>query len=265
MEAIKSCEFGITPTVRTFFSLYSVLNIIEIISAKKVCSIYKWLKKTNQSPEKTLIIGSYITGMRFANCFCNRSQITVLDIHPHMKGFLNPQIAFTTSFDEIEDEDWDLIVDTSGLGGIDPTDLSRIKKPQACIIEDPSSDGSDPVIRKKNQCSRLISDVETDRKGILCTGGIEAKTSGTMTLTMEVLRCSMHDALHQDGVLYSTSSFESYERILFTEKDPDTFFASLLRPALIVSSLTNVDCNTIIEENLSRIQSSVIDFGENQP
>ena len=68
----------------------------------------------------------------------------------------------------------------------------------------------------------------------------------------------MADIMELDGVLYSTATLEFFERLLFRKKDPAGFLSRLESTALMVSSLLDVDCDTVLERNLSMIKSRVI-------
>ncbi|ABD39999.1 conserved hypothetical protein [Methanospirillum hungatei JF-1] len=99
----------------------------------------------------------------------------------------------------------------------------------------------------------LFTAMGTRHKGILRTFGLGSKTSGTMTLTLEVIRSSMNAALQEEGVLYCSSHLDFFERMIFKENDLDKFFTQLLRSALIISSLKDVDPDAILKRYLSRI------------
>lgn len=254
----SSSEIGITPTVRTFFSRYTVFDILDRICTGKVNAVLDWLTEGGIHPENCLIIGSYLTGARLANRLKGTSSVTVLDIHPHLRCFLDPEVAFETDVHALDTRNWDFIMDTSGLGGINPIDLQRLQSPRAFLVEDPASDGSDEYLLNINHTKALLDVFSAREAGIVWTDGLCAKTSGTMTLTMEILRRSMRDAALEEGALYSTASMEFYERMLFQEKNPDAFLERLNRPALVVSSLKDVDCDGIIEQNLVALRSRVI-------
>ncbi|HWQ63802.1 MAG TPA: SAM-dependent methyltransferase HcgC family protein, partial [Methanospirillum sp.] len=217
MLEICRSEDGITPTVKTFFSLYMLQDVIDQITLKKTLAVLQWLERTGPMPRKCLIIGAYLTGARLANTLAKTSSVTVIDQFPLVKNFLDSHVSFTSSIEDLPTEGWDLIVDTTGLGGIDPQILKKLGTPLIFVAEDPCSDGSDAVILKVNQCYRLIGSMESERKGVLQTGGLNTKTSGTMTLMVEILRRSMEDAIKLEGVLYSTGYCEPFERILFRE------------------------------------------------
>lgn len=257
MAEIPSSEDGITPTVKTFFSRYTVADVIDHICAGKVSAVRRWLSNEGLRPEKCLIIGSYLTGASLANSLATSSSVTVLDIYPHLRRFLDPKVSFTTSIRALDAGGWDFVMDTSGLGGIRPADLPGLGRPDAYLVEDPASDGSDDILRHIDRTRALLKAFPAARAGVLWTDGLSTKTSGTMTLAMGALCRAMGDASREEGVLYSTASMGFYERVLFQEKDPDTFLEALKKPALAVSSLKEIDCNRIVEKNLCAIRSRV--------
>lgn len=251
-------EDGITPTVRTYFSRFTVGDIIDRIRIVKEDAVFRWLDEYGVRPEQVLIIGSYLTGAGLANRLVHASSVTVMDIHVHLRRFLDPRVEFIESVHTLRNRHFDCIIDTSGLGGIKPADLQSLDPPHVFLAEDPGSDGSDDALLQINQASLLLETIPAPVRGLLYTDGLRTKTSGTMTLTVEILRRSMEDALKEEGVLYSTASLEFYERILFRERDVDAFLERLKRPALIVSSLREIDCDAILQGNLLPLQSRVI-------
>jgi hypothetical protein len=265
MNTIPLHEDGITSAVQTLFSTYLVSDILEKITFRKVKAILAWLDKDGKKPKNCLIIGSYLTGAKLANTLGKVTPVTVLDRFSHLQTLLDPGIAFVTRVEDLPPSRWDFIMDTSGLGGINPEVLDAFPAPASFLVEDPCSEGSDTTILRKNQCFFLLSRVNASRKGSLFTGGLKTKTSGTMTLMIEVLQRSMNDAKQAQGVLYSTSPLEHFERLLFIEKNHDQFLASLQRPALIVSSLEPLDCDEVITRNLSSVTCRILDFSGKVP
>lgn len=264
MTAGSLKENGITPAVNTYFSGLTVRNVIDAVCRIKADAVFRWLDGTGVEMNDVLIIGTYLTGAHLACRLAERSQVTVLDIYPHLKHLLNPGVRFVSGFPDLPPRKWDVIVDTSGLGGVSPGMLRTLPAPEILLVEDPCSDASDEIIKRTSQCGKILSRMSAIRKGILVTGGLQSKTSGTMTLTMDILRRSMCDALQEEGVLYSTAAMESYERVLFQERDMKEFQRRLDRPALTVSSLVDADCDTIIRRNLSGLSSRVRNYGEGE-
>ncbi|WP_319578792.1 SAM-dependent methyltransferase HcgC family protein [uncultured Methanospirillum sp.] len=258
-------EDGITPTVKTFFSQYLLQDLLDQITLKKALAVLKWLESTGPMPKACLICGAYLTGARLANTLARTASVTVLDQFPLVKNLLDPGVAYTTSIDDLPTGGWDLIMDTTGLGGIDPLMLRRFETPPIFVAEDPCSDGSDAVILQANQCYKLIGSMASERKGVLCTGGLSTKTSGTMTLMVEIMRRSMEDATRLEGVLYSTGSWEHFERLLFKEQNYEEFRKKLQRSALIVSSLMPVNPDEVIQTHVSALSSTITDFSEFRP
>jgi len=264
MKSPPRAEDGITPTVKTVFSRYTVRDIFEQISSGKTDAVLHWLDVKKLVPKKSLVIGAYRTGSHLANVLVKRSPVTLLDIYPHISYFLDHEVSFETVFSKVEKSGWDFVMDTSGLGGISAADLGGIETPAAFLVENPCTDGSDAAILATSRHRALLEAVKASHRGFLYTYGVQAKTSGTMTLTLEVIFRAIQDACREEGVLYATSSLEFYERILFKQQDAARFVALLDRPALVVSTLKEIDCDVIIEKNLSRITSVVIDYLEGE-
>lgn len=260
MEPAPRTEYGITHTVRTCTSKITVLNVIDRITSIKTGAVMAWLDREGCRPQDCLIIGAYLTGSGMANRLAGSSRVTVLDIYPHLENLLNPAVSFTTNPCEVTGQDWDFIFDTSGLGGISPEHLRRLSCTGAFLVEDPTSDGSDALIRNTSRCQEVAGCIRAKKIGILHTGGLNAKTSGTMTLAMEVLRHAVAGSLREEGVLYSIAPLEFTERILFHEKDVGRFKQSLDRPALVVSSLREIDCNAFVQAGIEKVRSRIAPF-----
>lgn len=259
-KAPKYVEPGITSTVKTIFSKTTVEDIIDAITDVKVNAIISYLEKNNIEPKNTLIVGVYLTGAKIANYLVETNPVTAVDIHPHLKFFLKPSVSFKNSLYELENsETFDLIIDTTGLGGLSLDEIKLLQSPTIFLAENPTSEGSDDLIKKIDATELRLNYFDAQYKGQLFSGGLNTKTSGTMTFTVEVLRNSMQDALQQEGVLYTTSSLDFYERILFQEKDISTFLKTIQRSALVISSLEEIDCDLIIEKNLKKITSTILD------
>ncbi|MDD1728267.1 MAG: DUF1188 domain-containing protein [Methanospirillum sp.] len=260
MNNYISCEEGITPTVTTIFSQTRITDIMDQITGGKVHAVHEWLNNQEYTPERCLIIGAYLTGAKLAASLKKTASVTVFDQYPHLGCLVDPDVSYVSCSDDLKAHRWDLIVDTTGLGGISSDILGSLSSPALFVVEDPCSEGSDETIIKTSQCQTLLQKIPAQKRGRLFTSGLATKTSGTMTLTAEVLGRSIRDATKQEGVLYSTAPLDHYERILFKEKDYETFLKKIYQSALIVSSLVNMDCDKILTKNLSCICSKVIDF-----
>ncbi len=253
-------EWGITRTVQTTFSQYTIYDILTLVGQKKGEAVSAWLDTRGLFPRRTLIFGSYLTGAAVARFLLPGSEVLIHDIHPQVQSLVPSGAGFTTHPEELTGT-WDCIVETTGLGGISAAFLERFSA-RSFIVEDPCSDGSDACIRNKSQCIRLAEKFNAPDRGVLFSTGLIAKTSGTMTLTIEIIRRSMSDVLGREGVLYCSASLDFFERILFQERDPTRFFTLLDRPALIVSSLCPVDPDEVIGRNLDSLLSVVRNPGE---
>ena len=165
-------EYGITRTVRTCTSSITLQNVVDTIISRKVDVVAGWLEKEGIKPENCLIIGAYLTGSGVANRLIGQSAVTVLDIYPHLKCLLNPGISFTTNLDNIADNDWDFVMDTTGIGGIQQAEIQRIHCSRAFLMEDPTSDGSDEIIRGTRKCRELVRYSQAPKRGILWTSGL---------------------------------------------------------------------------------------------
>ncbi|MCK9152530.1 SAM-dependent methyltransferase HcgC family protein [Methanobacterium alcaliphilum] len=252
-------EPGITSTVKTIFSKTTVEDIINTIADYKKNAVLKYLSANNIQPSHTLIVGTYLTGAKIANDLVKRGHVTVVDIHPQVKSFLDSSVTFKNSIYELNiQQTFDLIVDTTGLGGLSSEEMNHLKAPEVFLAENPTSDGSDEMIKKIDATKNRLEYFNAPFIGQIFTEGLNTKTSGTMSLAVEVMKNSMHEVLHKEGVLYSVSSLDFYERILFQEKDTAKFLKTIQRPAIVVSSLGKIDPDSIIEKNLKKIYSKIL-------
>lgn len=254
-------EAGITKTVNTIFSKITVEDIINQITSMKTHAISSWFEKKGIENENTLIIGAYLTGAKLANLMVRTTPVTVVDIYPHLKDFLNQKVVFKNKISEVDAAiNYGVIIDTTGIGGLNILDLAKLNPSRAFLVENPCSDGSDYRIKRVDESLDRLEVSKAKHRGFLFTVGLNSKTSGTMTLAMEVLRHSWENVLQKEGVMYAVSSMDFYERILFKEKDPKKFIKSIRRPGLIISSLEPVNCDHVIQEQLNKIKSQVIDY-----
>ena len=108
-----------------------------------------WVESLNVDVDETVIVGAYLTGMKLANRLKEISKVTVIDIHPILKSLLDKNIAFTDDLNRISSAD--LVIDTTGLGGLSPeTVMERVSSDvNIFLVEDPTSEGSDSNILQK--------------------------------------------------------------------------------------------------------------------
>lgn len=254
-------ETGITGAVTTSISSYRTQDIIDAIAEKKADATLAWINRHNITPASVLIFGAYLTGAAVAAKLAGQGNVTIVDIHPYIIPLIDCRIDYFSTVADLPQQDWDLIIDTTGLGGIAASDLSKISA-EALLIEDPCSDGSDMLIRNSSTRPSALSSHPATIKGMLWTSGLGSKTSGTMTLTIEVLARSASAACRMDGTLYSIAAADFFERTLFKEQNYQNFRKSLDHPALLISSLVPHDPDAILGQHLSLIYSEVRESGE---
>lgn len=251
-------DTGITSHVFTVTSQITVADVIKKITEIKCDAAYNWITSLNEDIENSVVIGAYLTGTGLSKRLKKISNVTVVDIYPHLEEIVDNGVVFTSDLTLIKDGD--LVVDTTGLGGLKP-EMAKLINGNIFLAEDPTSDGSDSSILEKNNLMDRFRASSSNYNGILRTGGINSKTSGTMTLTIDVLRKSLEDILKKSGVLYSVANMEFYEGALFKEKDVDKFLKLIKKPALTVSTLEPFPCDEIIINYLGKIGSEVKNAG----
>ena len=279
LEEQKYCspelETGITSTVTTSYSSLTIWDIIKIIAGKKSDVVNEWIDSLPVQIERPVIAGTYLTGASLAQKLVRRKEIKeveVLDIYPHLNKLLyaswdveskdnavneinNAKISFSSDLGHLKTGD--MVIDTTGLGGIDVNQIKELNSCKVFLAEDPSSDGSDDLIQSKNFTEQRINASSANHRASIFTSGLGSKTSGTMTLTMDVLRKCLEEVLKEEGVLYAVASLEFYERILFKEENTEKFLETLQRPAIVASSLKAVDLDIILAKQLAKIRVTI--------
>jgi hypothetical protein len=250
-------------------------DIIRIITGKKSDAVLEWLNSLPLTIKNPVIAGTYLTGASVAQRLTHLPEIKnilILDIYPHLHQLMDvswdfkdennikteqSKISFSTDLSQLKTGD--MVMDTTGLGGIDQEIIEDLKKCEVFLVEDPTSDGSDRLIQAKNFTSSRLEASSAQHKATLFTSGLGSKTSGTMTLTLDVLRKSLNEVLKKEGVLYAVASLDFYEGILFKEKDTKKFLKAIQRPAIVVSSLNSINLDSILIKYLENISSTILE------
>ena len=247
-------DTGITSEVFTVTSRMSVEDIIKKITEIKSKVVCNWINSLDITIENSVVVGAYLTGIELSRRLKRISNVTVIDIYPHLEKLVEDDIEFDSNLIKVKDAD--LVVDTTGLGGLRPK-ITKLINGNVFLVEDPTSDGSDNLIIQKGNILNRLRLSSSNYKGVLKTEGLNSKTSGTMTLTVEVLRKSLEDVLKRSGVLYGVAGMGFYEGVLFKEKDVDKFLRLIKKPAITVSTLEPISCDEIIEKYLKEIDCRV--------
>lgn len=270
-------ETGITPTVTTSYSNLTILDIIRTIAGKKSDAVVEWINSIPTDIEKSVIAGTYLTGASLAHKLIQNeksNEVEVIDIYPHLNKLLSvswdPQsypvetgnnkkskIHFSSDLSHLKNGN--MVIDTTGLGGIEIEQVKELDSCKVFLAEDPTSDGSDEVIQSKNFTSQRLEASRAPYKARIFTSGLKSKTSGTMTLTLDVLRKSLEEVLKEEGVLYAVASLDFYEGILFKEKDAEKFLQTVNRPAMVVSSLKSVNLDDVLTRYMEKVNVNIIE------
>ena len=273
-------------TVKSTIRLIDIFNLILERKASAALDLFNDLTDNGivnkESP--IVIIGTYFTGISIAKylSYNNYNDIAIVDIYPHLEGFIDSKLG-NPILEELEDDgnyesdissfqcfrhikfssdldligNADIVIDTTGLGGINESQSEAIST-KVFLIEDPIAEDNDPLLKDKNNIYKRADLVNSSHKYVLKTKGLNTKTSGTMTFTIDVLRQSMNRILAEDGVLYCSSEMTFYEEIIFKEKDLDKFFSLIESPVIKVSTILPFDCDDIIKGFIDEIHSEII-------
>ena len=172
----------------------------------------------------------------------------------NINKFKRKHINFSTDLELIYSGD--IIIDTTGFGGLAPEQLEKIEV-KGFLIEDPTSESNDIIIQNKNNINSRLKNVKATNKAILKTKGINTKTSGTMTLTIRVLTNALNSALEKEGVLYSACDMRFFEDIIFKEKNIAKFLNIINKEAITVSTIKLFNCDELLNNQIKKIDSKI--------
>ncbi len=258
-------DTGITTEILTIKSEIRLIDIFNDIIKKKSEACFNYIEGLKiADDEKIVVIGTYFTGAGIAKKLSEKyANIVVVDIYPHLEELLNTplggesknNIVFSSDFDLIYDGD--VVIDTTGFGGVNVEQSSGLDV-HAFIIEDPIAEDNDEMLNNKNNIKDRLNAVKSPNKAVLKTKGIDTKTSGTMTLTIGVLTHVLNECFKKDGVLYSACEMGFYEEIIFKEKNIPKFIELAKRKALKISTINLFNPDDFILNELNNIESKMI-------
>ncbi len=258
-------DTGITCEVLTIKSEIKLIDIFNNIIEKKSECIYDYIEKLNiDSGSKIVVIGTYFTGVGIVKKLSEKYEnILLIDIYPHLEellyteigGEIKNKINFSSDLDLIYD--CDVVIDTTGFGGLDVSQSSKLDV-EAFIIEDPVAEDNDELLENKNNIKERLSAVKSPNKAIIKTKGIDTKTSGTMTLTIGVLTNVLNETFKKKGVLYSACEMGFYEEVIFKQKDIDKFIELADNKAIKISTIKPFNLDELILDELNKIESKMI-------
>lgn len=272
-------------TVKSRIKLLDIFNLILERKATAVLDLFNGLIGDGiiEKESSIIIIGSYFTGTAIAKYFAinHFNDITIVDIYPHLEGLIDSKIGNPIELQEFDEsgdfkfneekkfknikfssdlsliKNVDIVIDTTGLGGINESQSQSINS-NVFLIEDPIAEDNDSLLKNKNNIYHRVDLVNSNRKYVLKTKGLNTKTSGTMTFTIDVLRQSMNRILATEGVLYCSSEMTFFEEIIFKQKDLDKFFSLIESSAIKVSTILPFDCDDVIRDFIDEIYSEIL-------
>ena len=258
-------DTGITSEVFTIKSETKLIDIFNKIVEKKAQAVSEYIESLNiDINKKIIVIGTYFTGVGIVKKLSAKYEnILLIDIYPHLKdllstpigGDLKNNVEFSSDLDLIYTGD--IVIDTTGFGGITPEQSSKFDV-DAFVIEDPVAEDNDTLLKNKNNIHERLNKVNSSNKAILKTTGINTKTSGTMTLTIGILNNVLNKCLEKEGVLYSACEMGFFEEIIFKEKDIDKFIELTNVNTLKVSTIDPFNCDELINNEIEKINSKMI-------
>lgn len=258
-------DTGITSEVFTIKSETKLVDIFNQIISKKSDAVFEYVERLNIDIDtKIVVIGTYFTGVGIVKRLSQKYEnILLVDIYPHLEellytdlgGDLKNKVKFSSDLDLIYSGD--VVIDTTGFGGINVEQSSKFDV-DAFIIEDPVAEDNDELLKNKNNIHERLEAVKSQNKAIIKTKGINTKTSGTMTLTIGILTDLLNKFLEREGVLYCACEMGFFEEIIFKEKDIAKFIELTDVNAFKVSTIKPFDLEELICEEINKINSNMI-------
>lgn len=257
-------DTGITSEVFTIKSEARITDIFNKIINKKSQAVFDYIESLKINPDsKIIVIGTYFTGVGIVKKLSEKyNNILLIDIYPHLEELLKTEIGgkvknnieFSSDLNLIYSGD--VVIDTTGFGGINEEQSSRFNV-ETFIIEDPVAEDNDCLLREKNNIHDRLKAVKAKNKAIIKTKGINTKTSGTMTLTIGVLTDVLNECGKIEGVLYSACEMGFFEEVLFKEQDIDKFMSLVDKAALKVSTINPFNCDELINDEIDKINCDI--------
>lgn len=258
-------DTGITSEVFTIKSETKLIDIFNNIINKKSEACLNYIDNLNlDKNNKIVVVGTYFTGVGIVKKLSEKyNNILLIDIYPHLKELLDTPIGgnyknsinFSTDLELIKTGD--VVIDTTGFGGLNVEQSSEINA-EVFLIEDPVAEDNDSLLKDKNNIHERINAVNASNKAILKTKGINTKTSGTMTLTIGVLTNALQKSQKREGVLYSACEMGFFEEVIFKEKNIPKFVELVSKNAMKISTINPFSCDDLIKTQLDKIESKMI-------
>lgn len=258
-------DTGITSEVFTIKSETRLIDIFNNIINKKSEACLNYIDNLNLDKNtKIVVVGTYFTGVGIVKKLSEKyNNILLIDIYPHLKELLDTNIGgnyknsinFSTDLELIKTGD--VVIDTTGFGGLNVEQSSEINA-EVFLIEDPVAEDNDSLLKDKNNIHERINAVNASNKAILKTKGINTKTSGTMTLTIGVLTNALQESQKKEGVLYSACEMGFFEEVIFKEKNIPKFVELVSKNAMKISTINPFSCDDLIKTQLDKIESKMI-------
>lgn len=258
-------DTGITSEVLTIKSEIRLIDIFNEIISKKSEVVFEYIESLNvDTNTRIIVIGTYFTGVGIVKRLSEKYEnILLIDIYPHLEellstdlgGNLRNNVEFSSDIDLIYSGD--IVIDTTGFGGITPEQSSKLDV-EAFVIEDPVAEDNDVLLKNKNNIHERLDEVNCLNNAIIKTKGINTKTSGTMTLAIGVLTNLLNRFHEMEGVLYCACEMGFFEEVIFKQKNIEKFIELTDVSAFKVSTIKPFDLDQVIVEEISKINSEMI-------
>ena len=183
-------------TVKSRIKLLDIFNLILERKATAVLDLFNGLIGDGiiEKESSIIIIGSYFTGTAIAKYLAinHFNDITIVDIYPHLEGLIDSKIGNPIELQEFDEsgdfkfneekkfknikfssdlsliKNVDIVIDTTGLGGINESQSQSINS-NVFLIEDPIAEDNDSLLKNKNNIYHRVDLVNSNRKYVLKT------------------------------------------------------------------------------------------------
>ena len=167
-------DTGITSEVLTIKSETKLIDIFNEIISKKSDTVFEYIERLNMDIDtKIVVIGTYFTGVGIVKRLSQKYEnILLVDIYPHLEellytnigGDLKNKVEFSSDLDLIYSGD--VVIDTTGFGGINVDQSSKFDV-DAFIIEDPVAEDNEELLKNKNNIYERLNAVKSPNKAII--------------------------------------------------------------------------------------------------
>ncbi len=248
-------EHGITDLTETVHTR-SYWAVVSEIGRRKARALLDGVEPSGD----VLVVGLYLTGVFLVKELVDRTgvYVTVYDEEVSLRELLR-LLNLDVYMTHIPPSGaFDFVIDLTGLGGVEP-EVLRSFEPDVIVVENPLGNVRDPKIADVDDTEERLSVAPEAYELRLGSCPFDAKTSGTMTLSVGAVREAARRVEEVDGVLYAVPNVVNLERYIFVRGRPEVAIEeAVTTPALTVSQIKgSADPDAVLGEVLDEIDFEV--------